>query len=157
MPQDYNSEYTTQAEHDSGMWAEEPRASEVRMPQPWERGSPGMQTGSTPHHLAARGLAQVFGLHPALALFVIIVDAMVSAVDVATLGISAPVLWLLASVFTGAIVFMGQKKWYDDDQDSALIKSLIVGVLTALPTPLPAFLTVPSAIVGAFQILRNRK
>jgi uncharacterized membrane protein YvlD (DUF360 family) len=77
-------------------------------------------------------------------------------VDVVTLGISAPVLWLISSLFSGVIVFMGQKKWGGDDQESALIKALIVGVLVALPTPFPAFLTVPSAVVGVVQTLRRK-
>jgi hypothetical protein len=110
----------------------------------------------TSHHAAARGLMQVFSLYPLLAFFIILVDAMVSAVDVATLGISMPVLWLISSVFSGVIVFMGQKKWGGDDQESALIKALIVGFLVALPTPFPAFLTVPSAVAGVVQTLRRK-
>lgn len=113
--------------------------------------------GNTPQHIAARGFAQVLGLHPAIAFFIILVDAMASAVDVATLGISVPVLWLIAAVFSSVIVLMGQKKWYGDDQETSFIKALMVGVLVALPTPFPAFLTVPSAIVGGVQLFRNKK
>ena len=109
------------------------------------------------HHAAARGFAAIFGLHPALAVLAIAVDVMVSAVDVATLGVSAPILWFIAGIFTGVIVFLGQKKWYGDDPESAFIKAFIVAFLTALPTPLPSFLTVPSALVGTVQILRNKK
>lgn len=113
--------------------------------------------GNTPQHIAARGFAQIFGLHPAIAFFIILVDAMASAVDVATLGISVPVLWLIAAIFSSVIVFMGQKKWYGDDQETSFIKALMVGVLVALPSPFPSFLTVPSAVVGAVQIFRNKK
>jgi hypothetical protein len=99
---------------------------------------------------------QIFSLYPLLAFFIILVDAMDSAVDVVTLGISAPVLWLISSVFSAVVVFMGQKKWGGDDQESALIKALIVGFLVALPTPFPSFLTVPSAVVGVVQTLRRK-
>jgi hypothetical protein len=106
--------------------------------------------------MAARGFAQLFSLNPLLAIFVIVLDAMVSAVDVATLGISAPVLWLIASIFTGIVVFRGQKKWGGDDQEGALTKAIMLSCLVALPTPFPSFLTVPSAIVGTVQMLRRK-
>jgi hypothetical protein len=106
--------------------------------------------------MAARGFAQLFALNPLLAIFVILLDAMESAVDVATLGISAPVLWLIGGIFTGIVVFMGQKKWGGDDQEEALIKALMVAFLVALPTPFPSLLTVPSAVVGTVQMLRRK-
>jgi hypothetical protein len=109
-----------------------------------------------PHYAAARGLAQRFALHPIPAFFVILGDSMVSAVNLATVEITAPVLWLIASIVTGVVVFMAQKKWAGDDQESAFIKSLMVSFLVALPTPFPAFLTVPSAIVGAVQMFRRK-
>lgn len=107
-------------------------------------------------HTAARSLMQMFSLYPLLAFFIILVDAMVSAVDVATLGITMPVLWLISSVFSGVVVFMGQKKWGGDDQESALIKALIVGFLVALPTPFPSILTLPGAAVSVVQTLRRK-
>jgi hypothetical protein len=123
----------------------------------WERPQePFPPINDTSHHAAARSLVQMFSLYPLLAFFIILVDAMVSAVDVATLGITAPALWLIASLFSGAVVFMGQKKWGGDDQESAIIKALIVGFLVALPTPFPAFLTVPSAVMGVVQTLRRQ-
>jgi hypothetical protein len=85
-----------------------------------------------------------------------VADAMVSAVDVATLGISAPILWLLASIVTGMVVFSAQRKWAGEDSESAFIKALMVAFLVALPTPFPAFLTVPSAIAGTIQKLRGK-
>ena len=112
---------------------------------------------NSPHHVAARGFGHAFALHPAPAFFAILADAMVSAVDVATLEISAPILWLIASIVTSVVVFMAQKKWAGDDQESAFIKALMVGFLVALPTPFPAFLTVPSAMVGTVQMFRRRK
>jgi hypothetical protein len=123
----------------------------------WERPEdPLTLSTANPHHLAARGFGQAFALHPILGLTAIVTDCMVSAVDVASLGVSAPFLWLVASLFIGVIVFMGQKKWAGDDAESAFIKALIVAFLTALPTPLPSFLTVPSAVVGLVHSLRRK-
>lgn len=113
--------------------------------------------GLSPHRVAARGFGQAFGLHPILALTAIVTDCMVSAVDFATIGVSAPVLWLIAGIFMGIIVFMGQKKWAGDDPESAFIKALIVSFLVALPTPFPSFLTIPSGIVGMVQVMRRKK
>jgi hypothetical protein len=112
---------------------------------------------SGPHQVAARGFSHMFELHPILALTAITTDCMVSAVDVASLGTTAPFLWAVAGVFVGITVFLGQKKWSSEDAQSALIKALIVGFLTALPTPLPSFLTVPSGVLGLVQTLRRRK
>jgi uncharacterized membrane protein YjgN (DUF898 family) len=107
-------------------------------------------------HAAARGFGQAFALHPILALTAIVTDCMVSAVDVTSLGVTAPFLWLIASTFIGVIVFLGQKKWAGDDAESAFIKALIVSFLTAIPTPLPSFLTIPSGVVGLAQSLRRK-
>jgi hypothetical protein len=107
-------------------------------------------------HAAARGFGQMFALHPAPAFFAIVTDSMVSAVNLATLEISAPVLWLIASIVTAVVVFTAQKKWAGDDDASAFIKALMVAFLVGLPTPFPAFLTLPSAIAGTVQILRRK-
>ena len=68
---------------------------------------------------------------------------------------------LLAAAFTlcvlGVIAYLAQRKWYGDDKDSALIKALILGFLTAIPTPLPAMLTVPSGILGLVHKWRRKQ
>jgi hypothetical protein len=120
------------------------------------RNEPSPLVESDGHHVAARSFGQAFALHPILALTAIVTDCMVSAVDVTSLGVSAPFLWLIASIFIGVIVFLGQKKWAGDDAESAFIKALIVSFLTALPTPLPSFLTVPSGVAGLVHSLRRK-
>lgn len=141
----YNSEKYSDEIETADAWASQPMRHESPPP-----------LSSDAHHAAARGFGQAFALHPVLALTAIVTDCMVSAVDVASLGVSAPFLWLIASLFVGVIVFMGQKKWAGDDAESAFIKALIVSFLTALPTPLPSFLTVPSGVVGLVQTLRRK-
>ena len=39
---------------------------------------------------------------------------------------------------------------------SAAIKAMILGLLTAIPTPLPAILSLPSGIVGLIHNLRKK-
>ena len=43
-----------------------------------------------------------------------------------------------------------------DDNEAAFIKGLILAFLTAIPTPLPALLYVPSGIVGFVHNLRRK-
>jgi hypothetical protein len=105
---------------------------------------------------AARGFGQAWDLHPGTAAFAMSSDCMCSAVDVASLGMTAPFLWLIAGLVNGVVVFVGQRKWAGDDVQEACLKSLIVGFLVALPTPFPSFLTVPSAIAGAVRMLRRK-
>lgn len=102
------------------------------------------------HHQVARGFAQTFGLHPAMALLTVVVNTMAF-----TGGLVIPVGgWLLSiplGIVLAIIVYKGQKKWYDDDHESALIKALIAGFLTAIPTSLPGYLTIPAGILGFFR------
>jgi len=104
------------------------------------------------HAVAARGFAETFGLHPAMALLTFILDVMLFGGELATSGLLIPIS-LTASIVLGVVVFMAQKKWYGDDNESAFIKALILAGLTAIPPPLPAFLYIPAGVVGLF----NRK
>jgi hypothetical protein len=103
-----------------------------------------------PHHIAAHGFAQTFGLNPGVALLTVVVNTMVFVSGFGTAGIgwftSIPIGFVL-----GIIVFMAQKKWYGDDNEGAFIKALIVAFLTAIPTSLPGYLTIPSGIIGFFR------
>src|SRR5271170_1122303 len=67
-----------------------------------------------PHAVAARGFAQTFGLHPAMALLTFILDVMLFGGELATSGLLIPIS-LAASIVLGVVVFMAQKKWYGDD------------------------------------------
>lgn len=111
-----------------------------------------------PNHAAvsARGFGQVFGLDPRIAFLTIVVDVMLFGGDIISLGAS---LLLSAAVggVLGYITYKAQRHWYGDDSESAMIKGLIVGLLTAIPTSLPGFLTIPSGIVGLVHILRRKK
>ena len=107
------------------------------------------------HHTAARGLAQLFGLHPIPAVMTLAVNAMLFAGELATMGALVPVAFVVAIVL-GAMTFICQRRMYGDDDNEALVKALAVGLLTAIPTGLPGFLTVPSAVVGLVHTIRRK-
>ena len=98
----------------------------------------------------ARGFAQTFGLQPAMAFLTVVADTMIFAGDVASAGLVLPVA-LGAAALLGVIVFLAQRKYYGDDKECALIKALIVALLTAIPSPLPYALFIPAGVVGFFR------
>lgn len=106
-----------------------------------------------PHVAKAHGFSQMFGLHPGVALLTVLVDTMLFGGEVATLGAILPIS-IGAGATLGLIAYLAQKKYYGDDKESALIKGLVLGLLTAIPAPLPAMLSVPAGIIG---LLRGRR
>jgi hypothetical protein len=105
-------------------------------------------------HAAARGFGQIFGIHPAMAFLTLIVDMMLFGGEVGTLGASLPISFA-GGIVLAFITFRAQKR-YGDDTESAFIKALILGFLTAIPTALPAFIYVPSGVVGLVHNLRRK-
>ena len=121
---------------------------------------PGMQmpsgSGQQGHHSAVtKGFAQTFGLDPRVAFVTLIVDLMLNAGEVASLGVLVPAS-IAAGAVVGYVAYKAQMKWYGDDSESAKIKALILGLLTAIPTPLPALLYVPSGLVGLYHKFRKK-
>jgi hypothetical protein len=104
---------------------------------------------------APRGLTQLFGLDPRIAFLMFLIDVMLFGGEVLTLGLLIPVA-MVAGVVLGFITYRAQKRWYGDDPDAALIKAAIVGLLTAIPTPLPAIAYLPSGLLGLIQVARAR-
>jgi hypothetical protein len=101
----------------------------------------------------ARGFGQTFGILPSMAFLTLVIDAMLFGAEAGTLGLSLPISCATGAAL-GIITFLAQRKWYGDDDESALIKGLILALLTAIPTPLPALIYVPSGIVG---LIHNRR
>lgn len=93
-----------------------------------------------PHEAAARGFGQMFGIDPRMILLTFILDIMLFGGEAGTLGASLPIS-IAAGGVLGFITVLAQRKW-GDDTESAVIKGLILGLLTALPTPLPAVIYV---------------
>ena len=104
---------------------------------------------------APRKFGQMFGLDPRIAFLTLIVDMMLNAGDLVSMGMLFPVS-LAAGIVLGFIVYKAQINWYGDDIESAKIKALIIGLLTAIPTPLPELLYIPAGIVGLFHGFRKK-
>jgi hypothetical protein len=105
----------------------------------------------------ARGsFGQIFGLDPRVVFLTTVVDTMLFGGQIITLGTSL-LLSVPVGIVLGVITYKAQRYWYRDDCESAIIKGLTIALLTAIPTSLPGFLTVPSGIVGLFHILRRKR
>jgi len=110
---------------------------------------------SSQHGVFAQGLGQTFGILPSIALLTLATDTMLFGAEAGTLGLSLPISCAAGGVL-GVITFLAQRKWFGDDNEAAFIKGLILAFLTAIPTPLPALLYVPSGIVGFVHNLRRK-
>jgi len=99
---------------------------------------------------ASRRFGQIFGLDPRVAFLTLIVDLMLNAGDVASMGLLLPVS-VAAGVVLGYIAYRAQINWYGDDRESARIKAIVLGLLTAIPTPLPELLYIPAGFVGLLR------
>lgn len=110
-------------------------------------------------HAGSKTFDQIFGIDPRIAFLAFIVDLMLFGTEIATLGITLPLLIPLsiaAGVVLGRIAYKAQIKWYGDDHDSAMIKAGIIGLLTAIPVGIPAIVWVPSGLLGLLHNARNK-
>jgi hypothetical protein len=105
--------------------------------------------------IGSHGFGQTFGLDPRVAFVTLIVDVMLNAGDIASMGLLAPVS-IGAGIAVGYVTYKMQMHWYGDDKESAKIKGIVLGLLTAIPTPLPALLYVPSGLIGLFHKFRRK-
>jgi len=90
---------------------------------------------------------QKFGLHPLVAIAMISVDLMLFGPEWA-LG---PVGWAVSVMVAFALTIpciLLQRFAYRDEWTVAISKGVIIGILTAIPTPLPAIVTGASGILG---------
>ena len=103
-----------------------------------------------------RKFGQIFGLDPRVAFLTLIVDVMLNAADLASMGLLLPVS-IGAGIVLGYVAYKAQMNWYGDDSESAKIKGLILGLLTAIPTPLPELLYIPAGVLGWFHGWRRKE
>ena len=105
--------------------------------------------------VAAKGFSQVYGLDPRVAFLTLVIDLMLNAGDIATMGLLVP-FSIAAGIVLGYVSYKAQINWYGDDHESAKIKAIILGLLTAIPTPLPAILYIPSGVLGLYHSFRRK-
>jgi hypothetical protein len=101
-------------------------------------------------------ISQLLGLDPRIVFLTFVVDLMLFGGEVVTLGASI-LISIPVGVALGYIAYRAQMRWYGDDRESALIKGMILGLLTAIPTALPAIIYVPSGILGLIHNLALKK
>jgi hypothetical protein len=92
----------------------------------------------------------LFGLDPRIAFLALIVDMMLNAGDVISMGLLLPVS-IMAGAVMGYVTYRAQINWYGDDPESAKIKAIVLGLLTAIPTPLPEILYIPAGVIGLLR------
>jgi hypothetical protein len=101
------------------------------------------------------GFAASFGLDPRVALLTVLVDLMANSATIASAGLLYEVE-LGAAVVLTFIAYKAQRAWYGDDRDSALIKALVVGLLTAIPVPISPLFALPGGAIGLLRLLRRK-
>ena len=109
----------------------------------------------SPQTAASRGLAQTFGLDIRAAILAVIIDLMVFGGEVLSLETLLP-LGICVALVLAFIVYRMQRKWHQDDHDSALIKAMIIGLLTAIPVPLTPIIAVPGGLLGIVSSFRRK-
>ena len=115
--------------------------------------SPGFATRPQP---SPSPFVRLFGLDPRIAILTLIADMMLNAGDLVTMGLLLPVS-IAAGLVLGYITYKAQINWYGDDPESARIKAFAIGLLTAIPTPLPELLYIPAGLIGLFQGLKRHR
>lgn len=92
-------------------------------------------------------ISQTFGLHPLVGFGMTVVDTMLFAESVITFGggwiITVPIALALSIP-----CILIQKHSFGDNWGSAFGKGLLIGVITAIPTPLPSIISISGGLLG---------
>jgi hypothetical protein len=102
------------------------------------------------------GFVQTFGIDVRVAVLAVIVDTMAFGGDIISLG-ALYVVELGAAVVLTFITYQIQRAWYGDDPTSAMIKALIIGLLTAIPVPITGIFATPAGFIGFIHLFRRKK
>jgi hypothetical protein len=96
-----------------------------------------------------------FGLDPRVALLTVMVDLLANSASIVSAGLLYEVE-LGAAVVLTLVAYKAQRAWYGDDRDSALIKALAVGLLTAIPVPITPLFALPGGAIGLLRLCWRR-
>ena len=96
------------------------------------------------------------GLHPAAA-GVIAVDLMLFGTTAATLGVGWTVSIPVGFVMGIATALIQNRGSLREDPGLAVGKGVLVGLLTAIPTPLPSVLVLGAGVAGAGALEKARR
>lgn len=102
-----------------------------------------------------RSWLNAVGVDPLVALCVVAFDFMIFGGEAATGGLGVVCLAPLAGVVVFVATILVQRHSCRDSWGAAAGKALLLGALTAIPTPLPSFVT--AALGGMGYLARRQK
>jgi hypothetical protein len=105
---------------------------------------------------ALKKFCQTFGLHPLTGFGMFAVDWMLFAPEAGSLGTALVFTVPFALALTIPCVLI-QKHSFNDDWGAALGKGIMVGVLTAIPSPLPSVVSLTAGALGIGKLLMKDK
>ena len=98
-----------------------------------------------------QAFCQTMGLHPLVGFGMFLIDWMLFGAEGATLGASWIISVPVSVVFAVASVFI-QRYGFKDNWGLAIGKSLLIGCLTAIPSPFPSVVSVAGGILGVIAL-----
>ncbi len=98
---------------------------------------------------------RIFGLHPLVGFGMFAVDWMLFGSNVSTVGLGLLITTPIALLLSIPCILL-QRYMFHDNWGAALGKGLMVGVLTAVPSPLPSVVPFASGAIGTAKVLRKR-
>lgn len=99
--------------------------------------------------------SQTFGLHPVVGFSLFAIDSLLFASEVVTFEATWILTIPIALVLTLFAILL-QKRLYGDRWRAAVMKGLIVGVLTAIPLPIASLTTLLGGVLGAGKSLLGK-
>jgi len=118
--------------------------------------APAIATNPPPVHptepsSAYAGMAQYIGIHPLVAIATIALDFMLFGGEASTAGFSWVCITLPVAALLVPAAALVQRHAYGDKWALAWAKALILGILTAIPIPLPAIVVFALGVVGGIN------
>ena len=101
-------------------------------------------------------MLRLFGLHPVAAAGVIAVDVMLFGAASSTLGVGWLISVPVGAALGVAIALIQVRGSPRDDPGLAIGKGILIGLLTAIPTPLPSVVVLGAGAAGARSWLAAR-
>lgn len=102
-----------------------------------------------------RQVSQFLGLHPLVGFGLFATDWMLFGGEVATLGASIPITIAAGLLLTFPSILI-QRFGFKDSWGLAIGKGLLVGILTAIPAPLPSIVPFLGGVLGVANMVGGK-
>ena len=100
-------------------------------------------------------LSKSLGLHPLVGFGMFAVDMMLFDGEMLSWGLSVPISVVVGLALIAPMALI-QKNSFGDTPGAAWGKGMLIGVLTAIPTPLPAIVPLLGGALGTMQMLGGK-